>query len=48
MPQSPPISGCEKTKPSYEEEYTREEPLGVKSNYGFITLVKTIGTCNKS
>lgn len=33
-PQAPPSSGWEKTKPSYEEEYTREEPVGTKSQYG--------------
>ncbi|WP_426485369.1 glycoside hydrolase family 97 catalytic domain-containing protein [Flavobacterium sp. 2] len=33
-PQAPPLSGWEKTKPSYEEEYTREEPIGTKSQYG--------------
>ena len=33
-PQVPPLSGYEKTKPSYEEEYTREEPVGTKSQYG--------------
>lgn len=33
-PQAPPMSGYEKTKPSYEEEYTREEPVGTKSQYG--------------
>lgn len=33
-PQAPPLSGYEKTKPSYEEEYTREEPVGTKSKYG--------------
>lgn len=33
-PQAPPLSGWEKTKPSYEEEYTREEPVGTKSQYG--------------
>lgn len=33
-PQAPPLSGYEKTKPSYEEEYTREEPVGTKSQYG--------------
>jgi hypothetical protein len=33
-PQAPPHSGWEKTKPSYEEEYTREEPIGTKSKYG--------------
>lgn len=33
-PQAPPLSGYEKTKPSYEEEYTREEPVGTKSQCG--------------
>lgn len=33
-PQAPPMSGWEKTKPSYEEEYTREEPVGKASQYG--------------
>jgi hypothetical protein len=33
-PQAPPLSGYEKSKPSYEEEYTREEPVGTKSQYG--------------
>lgn len=33
-PQAPPLSGWEKTKPSYEEEYTREEPIASKSQYG--------------
>ncbi len=33
-PQAPPLSGWEKTKPSYEEEYTKEEPVGIKSRYG--------------
>jgi Glycoside hydrolase 97/Glycosyl-hydrolase 97 N-terminal/Glycosyl-hydrolase 97 C-terminal, oligomerisation len=33
-PQAPPGSGYEKSKPSYEEEYTREEPIGTKSQYG--------------
>ncbi|MEL1256143.1 glycoside hydrolase family 97 catalytic domain-containing protein [Flavobacterium sp. DGU38] len=33
-PQAPPSSGWQKTKPSYEEEYTREEPVGTKSQYG--------------
>ncbi|MFD2942419.1 glycoside hydrolase family 97 protein [Flavobacterium notoginsengisoli] len=32
-PQAPPLSGWEKTKPSYEEEYTREEKIGTKSQY---------------
>ncbi|MDQ6469857.1 glycoside hydrolase family 97 catalytic domain-containing protein [Flavobacterium sp. LHD-80] len=33
-PQAPPLSGWEKTKPSYEEEYTREQPIATKSQYG--------------
>ncbi|MEN2412263.1 glycoside hydrolase family 97 protein [Flavobacterium mesophilum] len=33
-PQAPPLSGWEKTKPSYEEEYTREASVGTKSQYG--------------
>ncbi|WP_431241356.1 glycoside hydrolase family 97 catalytic domain-containing protein [Flavobacterium sp. P21] len=33
-PQAPPLSGWEKTKPSYEEEYTREATIGTKSQYG--------------
>lgn len=33
-PQARPGTGYEKSKPSYEEEYTREEPLGTKSKYG--------------
>lgn len=33
-PQAPPMSGYEGTKPSYEEEYTREEAVGTKSQYG--------------
>lgn len=33
-PQAPPGSGYEKSKPSYEEEYTREEPVGTKSRHG--------------
>ncbi|MBW1654291.1 glycoside hydrolase family 97 protein [Flavobacterium quisquiliarum] len=33
-PQAPPLSGWQKTKPSYEEEYTREEKIGTKSQYG--------------
>ncbi|KAF2336928.1 glycoside hydrolase family 97 protein [Flavobacterium daemonense] len=33
-PQAPPLSGWEKTKPSYEEEYTRETPVATKSQYG--------------
>lgn len=32
-PQAPAHSGWEKTKPSYEEEYTREEPVGTASKY---------------
>lgn len=33
-PQAPPLSGWEKTKPSYEEEYTREGKIETKSQYG--------------
>jgi hypothetical protein len=33
-PQAPAASGWKKSKPSYEEEYTREEPAGTKSKYG--------------
>ena len=33
-PQAPAGTGYEKSKPSYEEEYTREEPVGTKSQYG--------------
>ena len=33
-PQAPASTGWEKTKPSYEEEYTREEPIPTKSKYG--------------
>ncbi|MBS7253555.1 glycoside hydrolase family 97 protein [Flavobacterium branchiicola] len=33
-PQAPPLTGWEKTKPSYEEEYTKEEPVATKSQYG--------------
>ena len=33
-PQAPPMTGWEKTKPSYEEEYTFDEPIGTPSKYG--------------
>ncbi|WP_245706100.1 glycoside hydrolase family 97 protein [Catalinimonas alkaloidigena] len=33
-PQAPPMTGWEKTKPSYEEEYTYDEPVGTPSKYG--------------
>ncbi|HLS96769.1 MAG TPA: glycoside hydrolase family 97 catalytic domain-containing protein [Sphingobacterium sp.] len=33
-PQAPPMSGWMKTKPSYEEEYTVDQPMGVPSKYG--------------
>ena len=33
-PQSPPMVGWKKTKPSYEEDYTVDAPLGVPSQYG--------------
>lgn len=33
-PQSPPMVGWERTKPSYEEEYTLNEALGTPSKYG--------------
>lgn len=33
-PQAPAMSGYKKSKPSYEEEYTREEAVGKKSEYG--------------
>ncbi len=32
--QSPPMEGWEKTKPSYEEEYTNDEPVGTSSPNG--------------
>lgn len=33
-PQAPPMSGWMKTKPSYEEEYTVDQPMGRPSKYG--------------
>lgn len=33
-PQAKPMSGWERTKPSYEEEYTPDAPLAAKSQYG--------------
>lgn len=33
-PQSDPMIGWKRTKPSYEEEYTPDEPIGAKSKYG--------------
>ena len=33
-PQALPMTGWEKTKPSYEEVYTRDEPMGKPSQYG--------------
>lgn len=33
-PQAPAGDGWMKTKPSYEEEYTLDEPIGTKSKYG--------------
>ncbi|MDC6365879.1 MULTISPECIES: glycoside hydrolase family 97 protein [Flavobacteriaceae] len=33
-PQAPPMSGWEQTKPSYEEDYTLNEPIGTPSIYG--------------
>lgn len=33
-PQSDPMAGWKRTKPSYEEEYTPEAPLTAKSKYG--------------
>ncbi|SHF83669.1 Glycosyl-hydrolase 97 C-terminal, oligomerisation [Flavobacterium fluvii] len=33
-PQAPAMTGYKKSKPSYEEEYTREEAVGKKSEYG--------------
>ena len=33
-PQSDPMIGWKRTKPSYEEEYTPDEPVGTKSKYG--------------
>jgi hypothetical protein len=33
-PQAPPMIGWMKTKPSYEEEYTVDQPMGIPSKYG--------------
>lgn len=33
-PQAPPMSGWMKTKPSYEEEYTPDQAMGIPSKYG--------------
>lgn len=33
-PQSDPMIGWKRTKPSYEEEYTPDEPINTKSRYG--------------
>lgn len=33
-PQATPMIGWERTKPSYEEEYTPDEPIGMVSKYG--------------
>ena len=33
-PQAPPMIGWMKTKPSYEEEYVPDEPVGTPSKYG--------------
>ncbi|MFD2744659.1 MULTISPECIES: glycoside hydrolase family 97 protein [Sphingobacterium] len=33
-PQSPPMVGWKKTKPSYEEDYTVDAPIGAPSHYG--------------
>ncbi|MFB6319107.1 glycoside hydrolase family 97 catalytic domain-containing protein [Saccharicrinis sp. FJH54] len=33
-PQALPMTGWERTKPSYEEEYTYNEPVGTPSKYG--------------
>lgn len=33
-PQAPPMTGWMKTKPSYEEEYVADEPVGTPSRYG--------------
>ncbi len=33
-PQASPMIGWKRTKPSYEEEYTYDEPVGVPSKYG--------------
>lgn len=33
-PQAPPMTGWMRTKPSYEEEYVADEPVGTPSRYG--------------
>lgn len=33
-PQAKPMSGWERSKPSYEEEYTPDEPIGTPSRFG--------------
>ena len=33
-PQAPPMTGWMRTKPSYEEEYVADEPVGTPSKYG--------------
>lgn len=33
-PQAPPMTGWKRTKPSYEEEYVPDEPVGTPSRYG--------------
>jgi hypothetical protein len=33
-PQAPALSGYKKSKPSYEEEYTHDEPMSTPSQYG--------------
>lgn len=33
-PQAPPMTGWKRTKPSYEEEYVADEPVGTPSRYG--------------
>lgn len=33
-PQAPPMTGWMRTKPSYEEEYSPDEPIGTPSKYG--------------
>lgn len=33
-PQAPPMSGWKRTKPSYEEEYIPDQPIGTASKYG--------------
>lgn len=34
-PMATPMSGWERTKPSYEEEYTPDEPIGTPSKFGY-------------